>query len=333
MARGRYREDLIAQINEIDDGRAPGAEPAVPESRPMNLSLAAKLAARRFVITGELTPPKGMDLTRLFATAELLRGFVDAINITESPRARMAMDPRAVGKLLLDRGIETVVQVTSRDRNRIAIQSDILGAAALGLKNFVFMGGDSPAGGDHPEAKPVFDLTASGLLAAAEALRNGRDHAGNALTGIPELFLGATCNPGAANFSAEVENTRRKIDAGAMMLQTQAIYHGDVLRKFIDAVKPDGVAILAGVIPLKSEKSGPWLMANLPGVIVPDDMLEAMEAAAQAGVPRERGLELTARIVREMKDICQGVHIMAIGWEAEVPAILAAAGVRALIDR
>jgi methylenetetrahydrofolate reductase (NADPH) len=293
----------------------------------MNLSLAAKLAARKFVITGELTPPKGTDLSKLFATAELLRGCVDAINITESPRARMAMDPRAVAKLLLDRGIETVVQVTSRDRNRIAIQSDILGAAALGLRNFVFMGGDSPAGGDHPESKPVFDLTASGLLAAAQAMRGGHDYAGNPLAGNPDLFLGATCNPGATNFAAEVENTRRKIDAGAQMLQTQAVYHGEVLQRFVDAVKPDGVAILAGIIPLKSEKSAPWLMANLPGVVVPADIIEAMDAAAKAGVSRERGLELTARVVSEMKGICQGVHVMAIGWEAEVPQLLRAGGV------
>ena len=294
----------------------------------MNSSLAAKVAARQFVVTGELTPPKGIDLSKLFAAAELLRSSVDAINITESPRARMAMDPRAVGKLLLDRGIETVVQVTSRDRNRIAIQSDILGAAALGLSNFVFMGGDSPAGGDHPEAKPVFDLTASGLLAAARALNEGLDYAGNALAGRPELFLGATCNPGATNFAAEVENTRRKIDAGARMLQTQAIYHGDVLKRFMDAVKPDGVAILAGVIPLKSEKSAPWLMANLPGVTVPADIVEAMDRAGKDGMARERGLELTAQVVRELKGICQGVHMMAIGWEAEVPLILSAAGVR-----
>ncbi len=168
-----------------------------------------------------------------------------------------------------------IVQVTSRDRNRIAVQSDLLGAAALGLRNFVFMGGDSPAGGDHPDAKPVFDLTASGLLAAAEALRNGKDYAGNALHGAPELFLGATANPGATKFDAEVENTRRKIDAGAKLLQTQAVYHVDQLKRFIDAVKPDGVAVLAGIIPLKSEKSGPWLNANLPGVVVPDDMLAA----------------------------------------------------------
>jgi len=294
-------------------------------------TLAAKLAARKFVVTGELTPPKGTDLSKFFASAELLRGAVDAINVTESPRARMTMDPRAAARLLQDRGFETIVQVTSRDRNRIAIQSDLLGAAALGLRNFVFMGGDSTTGGDHPEAKPVFDLTASGLLAAAEALRNGRDHAGHVLSGTPDLFLGATCNPGSERFDAEVENTRRKIDAGAKMLQTQAVYHGDVLKRFIDAVKPDGVAILAGVIPLKSEKSGPWLIANLPGVVVPQDMLDAMEQAARAGVARERGLELAAQIVSEMKGICQGVHVMAIGLEAEVPEILRLAneGVRA----
>jgi len=296
--------------------------------RPMNLSLAAKLAAQTFVVTGELTPPKGTDLTKLFAAAELLRSSVDALNITESPRARMAMDPRAVGRLLQERGIEVIIQVTSRDRNRIAVQSDLLGAAVLGLHNFVFMGGDSPAGGDHPDAKPVFDLTASGLLAAAESLRNGRDYAGNALQGVPELFLGATANPGAPKFYAEVENTRRKIDAGAKMLQTQAVYHVDQLKSFIDAVKPDGVAILAGIIPLKSEKSGPWLNANLPGVSVPADMLEAMKSAAREGRTRERGIELAADVIRDLKDLAQGVHIMAIGGEAEVPEILRQSGVR-----
>ena len=295
----------------------------------MNSTLAAKIAAKKFVVTGELTPPKGTDLSKLFATAELLRGWVDALNVTESPRARMAMDPRAVGKLLQDRGIEVIVQVTSRDRNRIAVQSDLLGAAALGLQNFVFMGGDSPAGGDHPDAKPVFDLTASGLLQAAEALRNGKDFAGNPLTGTPDLFLGATANPGAPKFEAEVENTRRKIDAGARLLQTQAIYHVDQLKRFVDAVKPDGVAVLAGVIPLKSEKSGPWLNANLPGVVVPNDMLDAMEQAAKEGRARERGVELAARVIRDMTGIAQGVHIMAIGGEAEVPEILRRSGVRA----
>jgi methylenetetrahydrofolate reductase (NADPH) len=290
--------------------------------------LAAKIAARQFVVTGELTPPKGTDLSKLFEAAELLRNSVDAVNITESPRARMSMDARAVAKLLLDRGIETVVQITSRDRNRIAVQADLLGAAALGLRNFVFMGGDSPAGGDHPDAKPVFDLTASGLLAAAEALRSGKDLAGNALSGAPALFLGATCNPGAANFDAEVENTRRKIDAGAKMLQTQAVYQPDPLQRFIDAVKPDGVAILAGIIPLKSERTAAWLHANLPGVVVPPDMVAAMQNAGAAGNAVEEGVALAAKVIRDIKGFCQGVHLMAIGLEAEVPAILREAGLR-----
>ncbi len=294
----------------------------------MIASLAAKLAARQFVVTGELTPPKGTDLTRLFANAELLRYSVDAINITESPRARMSMDARSVAKLLLDKGIETVVQITSRDRNRIAVQSELLGAAALGLRNFVFMGGDSPEHGDHPQAKPVFDLTASGLLAAGEALRNGKDLAGNPLAGTPDLFLGATCNPGAPNFEAEVENTRRKIDAGARLLQTQALYHVEPLQRFMDAVKPDGVAILAGIIPLKSERSAPWLHANLPGVAVPVAMQAEMETAASLGGVRDKGIELAAKVIAEMREVCQGVHIMAIGLEAEVPQILRAAGVR-----
>jgi methylenetetrahydrofolate reductase (NADPH) len=298
----------------------------------MNSLLAASIAARKFVVTGELTPPKGTDLTRLFATAELLRGCVDAINVTESPRARMAMDPRAVAVLLQQRGFEAIVQITSRDRNRIAIQSDLLGAAALGLRNFVFMGGDSTAGGDHPDAKPVFDLTASGLLAAAEALRTGKDFAGNALTGTPDLFLGATCNPGSDRFDAEVENTRRKIDAGARLLQTQAVFHADPLKRFIDAVKPDGVTILAGIIPLKSERSGPWLNANLPGVVVPADMLQAMEQAAKQGVERQRGIELAARAIQEVQPYCQGVHVMAIGLEAEVPEILRVANVSGLTN-
>jgi methylenetetrahydrofolate reductase (NADPH) len=306
----------------------PAERHGLSDSRPMISGLAAKIAARQFVVTGELTPPKGTDLSRLFATAELLRGSVDAINITESPRARMSMDARAVAKLLLDRGIEPVVQITSRDRNRIAVQADLLGAAALGLRNFVFMGGDSPEGGDHPQAKPVFDLTASGLLAAAEALRNGKDYAGNALTGTPELFLGATCNPGAPKFEAEVENTRRKIDAGARLLQTQAVFHPDSLRRFIDAVKPDGVAIVAGIIPLKSERSAPWMHANLPGVIVPADIVEAMQLAGAEGRAVEKGVELAARVIASLRDVCQGVHVMAIGLEAEVPAILKAAGLR-----
>src|SRR5579859_2028936 len=249
--------------------------------------VADKIRAREFVITSELTPPKGVDLTEMFAKAELLKGSVDAFNLTESPRARMAIAPAAVARLLLDRAIEPIVQITARDRNRIAIQADILGAAAMGVRNFVFMAGDPPQNGDHPEAKPVFDLNSNQMLSAGHQLAQGRDMTGNPLRGTPNLFLGATANPGATDLQAEATNTRRKIDAGAQFLQTQAIYERATLERFLDAVKPDGVAILAGIIPLKSAKMAGWLNASVPGIRVPDRLLEEMHSVA--GTDREVG--------------------------------------------
>jgi 5,10-methylenetetrahydrofolate reductase len=292
-------------------------------------SVADKINAREFVITSELTPPKGVDLTDVFAKAQSLNGYVDAFNLTESPRARMAIAPSAVARLLLDQGIEPIVQITARDRNRIAIQADILGAAALGVRNFVFMAGDPPAKGDHPDAKPVFDLTSNQMLSAGHDLAQGRDMAGNPLRGAPVLFLGATANPGAADLEAEVVNTRRKIDAGAQFLQTQAIYERATLERFLDAVKPEGaVAILAGIIPLKSSKMGAWLNANVPGIRVPDALLQEMEPVAGTDAEVAKGIDIAARTVREIRSLCAGVHVMGLGWEHHIPAILQASGVR-----
>jgi methylenetetrahydrofolate reductase (NADPH) len=291
-------------------------------------TVADKIIAREFVVTSELTPPKGVDLTDVFAKAASLKGYVDAFNLTESPRARMAIAPAAVARLLLDRGIEPIVQITARDRNRIAIQADILGAAALGARNFVFMAGDPPQNGDHPDAKPVFDLNSNQMLRAGHELAQGRDMAGNPLRGTPILFLGATANPGAVDLQAEVLNTRRKIDAGAQFLQTQAVYERATVERFLDAVKPDGVAILAGIIPLKSSKMGAWLNANVPGIRVPDVLLEEMHSVAGTDSEIARGIDIAARTIREIEKLCAGVHVMGLGWEAHIPAILEASGVR-----
>src|SRR5277367_763533 len=171
-----------------------------------------KIQATSFVVTSELTPPKGIDLSEFFAKADALKNSVDAINITESPRARMAVEPKSVGHLLQERGIEAIVQITARDRNRIAIQADLLGGCLLGIRNFMFMTGDDPKSGDHPEAKGVFDLTTVELLAAARSLCNGRDLAGSELRGAPQIFVGATTNPGLPDLAREVENTRRKVE-------------------------------------------------------------------------------------------------------------------------
>ena len=291
-------------------------------------TVADKIIAREFVITSELTPPKGIDLTEVFSKAEALKGYVDAFNLTESPRARMAIAPTAVARLLLDRGIEPTVQITARDRNRIAIQSDILGAAALGVRNFVFMAGDPPQNGDHPEAKPVFDLNSNQMLSAGHQLAQGRDMAGNPLRGTPNLFLGATANPGAVDLQAEATNTRRKIDAGAQFLQTQAVYERATLERFLDAVKPDGVAILAGIIPLKSAKMAGWLNANVPGIRVPDALLEEMQSVAGTDCEIAKGIDIAARTIRDIQKLSAGIHVMALGWEAHIPAILQASGLR-----
>lgn len=290
---------------------------------------ADKIRSGAFAVTAELTPPKGIDLAELFAKADLLRDHVDGINLTESPRARMAIGPTAVGHLLLEHGVEPIVQFTARDRNRIALQADLLGAAVLGLHNFVFMSGDPPQNGDHPDAKAVFDLTASDMLRAAHALANGHDLAGHKLSGAPELFVGATANPGAADLAQEVVNTRRKIDAGAEFLQTQPLYEPATLEKFLDALKPEGIAILAGIIPLKSAKMAAWLNTNVSGVSIPPELLREIAAASTSGSEIRAGIDIAARTIRGVSSLCAGVHLMMLGWEAHIPEILMASGVRA----
>ena len=291
--------------------------------------LAAKIAAKQFVVTTELTPPKGTDLTDLFAKADMLKAYVDAANLTDSPRARMAVEPKSVGHLLLDRGLEPIVQITARDRNRIAIQGDLLGGSLLGICNYVFMSGDQPKNGDHPEAKGVFDWTASDMLKAATTLNTGHDASGAELKGKVDLFVGATANPAAKDFAGEVENTRRKIDAGAKFLQTQALYSTDALNRFVDAVKPDGVSLLVGIIPLKSHKMATWLNGNVPGIHVPDALLERLHAVSgDADKELATSIDIAAGIIRDVKPLCAGVHMMAMGWEAHIPAILQASGVR-----
>jgi 5,10-methylenetetrahydrofolate reductase len=285
--------------------------------------LETKIRSGTFVVTTELTPPKGIDCSDVFAKADALKGYVDAVNLTESPRARMAVEPKSVAHLLIDRGLDPIVQITARDRNRLAIQSDLLGATLLGTGNFLFMTGDNPKNGDHPETKGVFDLNTLEMLNVARTLRAGRDMAANELKGAPHMFLGATANPGASDLAYETEGTRRKIEAGAQFLQTQPIYDIDVLSRYLDAAKLGDVALLPGVIPLKSAKMAGWLNTNLPGVRVPQPLIEELERAGPDGEAAV-GLEIAARLIREIRKLCAGVHIMAIGWEDRIPEILGA---------
>jgi 5,10-methylenetetrahydrofolate reductase len=281
-----------------------------------------------FVITTELTPPKGTDLSGLFDKADMLKERVTAFNLTESHAARMAMDPVAVGRLLLDRGLEPIVQMTSRDKNRIAIQASMLGAAALGIRNLVFMGGDPPKNGDHPDAKPVFDMFASQLLEAALALNSGRDFMGNALNAPTDFYVGAVVNPGAADIATEIENAHRKADAGASFFQTQAIYDTDSFLRFMDAAKLSQ-PVLAGIIPIKSVKMARYMNEKIPGVDIPEVLVERIgDAGEDTKRVAEISIEIAASTIKQLKGFCRGVHIMAIGWEDNIPFILDSAGVR-----
>ena len=281
------------------------------------------LESGRFVITSELNPPKGTDLKPLFEKAELLKDVVDAFNLTDSHAAHMAMAPMAAAHLLRQRGIEPILQLTTRDRNRIALQSDLLGAYALGIENVVFMGGDPPTAGDHPDAKPVFDVYTSIMLRAAHGMEKGYDMSERPLHGNPKFCLGAVCNPGADDLDEEVRRVEEKIEAGARFFQTQAVYEPKKYERFAKAVNGLGATVLAGIIPLKSARMARYMNTRVPGIHVPDGLIRRIDEAKDR---RKTSIEIAAEIAKEVRGMCQGLHVMAIGWEDVIPEILKAAG-------
>ena len=285
---------------------------------------AAALQSGKFVVTSELNPPKGTDLASLLEKAEMLRDMVDAFNLTDSHASRMTMAPLAVAHLLLDRGIEPILQLTCRDKNRIALQSDLLGAHALGISNVLCMTGDDPSTGDHPDAKAVFDLEAIALLRAVSSLRSGNDIGGSQLKGAPAFNAGAVVNPGAPDLEKELKRMEEKIEAGASFFQTQAVYDAGAFEKFMNAVRRYNVPILAGFLMLKSGNMARNLNANLPGVAVPQEIVQEMDETGDRGAT---SVGIAGRIIQDIRPMCQGVHIMAIGWEARIPQVLQAAGI------
>ena len=285
--------------------------------------LKAAIESGRFVVTSELTPPKGTDLGSLLDKADALRNVVTAFNLTDSHAARMAMAPMAAARRLLERGAEPIVQMTSRDRNRLALQADMLGAHALGVRNLVFMGGDPPANGDHPDAKGVFDLSSSALLDAASALGRGEDLMGNALAGAAEFLLGAVVNPGAADLAGELRRLEEKVEAGARFFQTQAVYDVGAYERFVEATRDMNLSLLTGIIPLKSPRMAQYMNTKVPGISIPDALIREIGDAPDR---RAKGAEIAARIIREVRPMANGVHIMAIGWEDLIPEIMVRAG-------
>ena len=280
------------------------------------------LKSGRFVVTAELNPPKGADLGPLFEDAQALSGMVDAFNLTDSAGANMTMSPIAAAHLMLDRGFEPIMQVTGRDRNRIALEGELLAASALGINNVLCMSGDPPGRGDHPDAVGVFDLRAETLLDAVTAMNSGTDMYGNELKGTPTLFAGAVANPGADDLDVELARMEDKAKRGAAFFQTQAVYDALAFEKFMESAKEFGVPVLAGMIVLKSARMARFLNDKLPGVSVPESVIDEMESARNRVTT---GVEITARLIREVRDMCDGTHIMAIGWESRIPAILESA--------
>lgn len=290
------------------------------------MSLKPLLEARKFVITAEVGPLKGTDTTEIREVAQLLQGRVDAANVTDQQSSVMRLGSLATCHLLKEEGLDPVFQVTCRDRNRLALQSDLLSAWVLGIENVLAITGDLPTLGDHPQAKPVYDLDSVQLLWAIKRLNEGYDMVGNELKGKPDFFTGAVVNPGAdteAAFELQLIKMEKKIEFGAKFFQTQAIFNVDTLAKFMKRVEGFNIPVLAGIIPLKSAGMARFMNKNVAGVSVPEELIDLMSKTEDKV---RTGIEIAANIIKELKGMCQGVHIMPIGWEKRVPAILDAAG-------
>jgi len=273
----------------------------------------------KFLITSEVAPAKGTDISELKEEAEHLRGRVDAINVTDQQSSVMRLGSLAVCHLLKDWGFEPVYQLTCRDRNRLALQSDLISAAVLGMENVLLLTGDYPTLGDHPEAKPVFDLDSVGLLRVAKELTEGHDMSGAELKGVPKFYMGAVVNPGADPIEPQIIKMEKKIEAGASFFQTQGIFEVDKFEKFIKATEYLKVPIMAGIIFIKSPGAARYMNKNVAGVFIPDEMVnEISEAESRV----QTAIDIAARITRALKDMCNGVHIMSLGWGKHVPAVL-----------
>jgi methylenetetrahydrofolate reductase (NADPH) len=291
------------------------------------LRLQRALAAGEPAITAEVTPPRGGDPARALAVAEGLRPWVQAVNVTDGSRAVMRMSSLALCRLLLDRGIEPVLQLACRDRNRIALQAELLGAHALGLPNVLCLTGDPVRAGDQPSARPVNELEAVRLLQLVRQLNAGEDPVAGALPDGPTaLFVGAAADPQSPSWSGLRQRTRRKAEAGARFLQTQMVMDVEALRRFVaEIAAPLGLPVLAGVFLLKSARNAAFINRVVPGAAIPQAVIDRLAAAAD---PAAEGITIAAEQVRAYLQIAQGVHLMAVKAEERIPLILEQAGLR-----
>jgi methylenetetrahydrofolate reductase (NADPH) len=291
-------------------------------------TLQDKLAARRFVITAEVTPPVSFDRADLLAKALPLKGLADAVNLTDGAGARPHMSALTAAAILVEAGIEPILQITGRDRNRIALQSDLIAAAASGVRNLLMLRGDDPSAGDQPGAKAVFDYDARGLLETARTLRDkGELPTGKRVTGRADFFLGGADSPIDPPAGWEPQSLAGKIAAGAQFVQTQFCMDAGVVRRYLARLAEHNIkdlSILIGIAPLRSAKSALWMKEKLFGTIIPDALVARMEAASD---PAAEGRAICIELIGELSDIpgVAGVHIMAPNNDAAVPAVIAEA--------
>jgi methylenetetrahydrofolate reductase (NADPH) len=284
-----------------------------------------KLQKGKFMVTAEVDPSKGVDFGGRLSDLDLWKGRVDALNVTDGKSSVMTMTPLALGHILKERGFEPILNLSCRDRNRLSLQADVLGAAALGIRNFLVLTGDYASLGDHPQAKPVFDLDSVQLLQIMEKMKNGQDMEGNVLCGAPDLFTGATVSPcpgTAAGMDLQLIKMEKKIAAGAKFFQTQPVFDVKRFERFMKKAKEFGVPVLTSVLALKSASMARFINRNMPGIFVPENLIAEMEKAKDRV---KTSLEICVRLIQDFKGLCQGVHFIPVLWEKRVPAILDAA--------
>jgi len=288
------------------------------------------LASGGFAVTAEITPDASGSPDRIRAQARALKGYADACNVTDCQRALVRISSLAAATLVLQEGGEPVMQMVTRDRNRIALQADLLGAHALGVRNVVCLSGDDPKAGNEKDAMPVYEFTTEQFLALAKRLRDeGKLAGGEAVESPPTLFLGATANPFGGAVVDSVVNLHGKVDAGADFIQTQAVYDVDAFEEWMGLVRKDWLHdqthVLAGVMPLKSPRMARFVDEKVPGVAVPPSVVERMRAAPD---PRAEGIRIAVETIDALREIegVRGVHLMAVEWEGAVPRIVRETG-------
>ena len=274
-----------------------------------------------FAVTVEYNPPKGTNVSGLLSHAKALLGRVHGVNVTDNTAAVMRASSISVCRLLYEMGHDPVVQVTCRDRNQLGIQSDLIGAHLLGIRNVLCLTGDYPTVGDHKEAKPVYDLDSVQIMQLIKGLNNGRDLVGNKLDGVTEFRIGGAATPESDPLGPMLAKFETKIKAGAEFFQTQAIYQPEQFLSFMESVRKFKVRVLAGILLLRSAKMAAFLNANIPGISVPDEIIAELRAAGDQHA-LDAGVEIAVRTIKAIRPHCNGVHLMAIKAVERLPEIL-----------